>query len=214
MEGLSVNIIESNVLLVCLATILAVVSPGPDFAIILRNGLRYRRKLGLVTALGIACGVVVHITYTLLGLSYIVAKYTWVLEFIRYAGAGYLIWLGVSAFLPQKNQKLEYESDSEETSISGWGAFRNGFFCNALNPKTMLFFIALFTQVISPSTSLAMKACIGFFISVTHLLWFSFVVLVLTNSRTEIFVERWRNTFERVIGMCLFGLGAKLALDA
>jgi len=202
-------------MLVGIVTVLAVVSPGPDFAIILRNGLRYGRKMGLVTALGIAGGVVVHTSYVLLGLSYVVGEYTWLLELVRYAGAGYLIWLGVSAFSLQKGQDGERcEIESGVASISVWRAFRHGFFCNALNPKTVLFFIALFTQVVSPSTSLAAKVGIGVCISLTHLLWFAFVVLVLTNSRTEVLVVRWRSGLEKVVGACLFGLGAKLALDA
>jgi RhtB (resistance to homoserine/threonine) family protein len=210
-----VSIADSNVLLVGIVTVLTVVSPGPDFAIIVRNGLRYGRKMGLITALGIAGGIVVHTSYTLLGLSYVVSEYSWLLEFVRYAGAGYLIWLGVSAFSLQKGQDEKMcEIESGVASISAWGAFRHGFFCNALNPKTVLFFIALFTQVVSPSTSLAARLGIGVFISLTHLLWFAFVVLALTNSRTEVLVARWRSGLEKVVGVCLFGLGAKLALDA
>lgn len=207
------NITESNMLIIGIVTILAVMSPGPDFAVIMRNGLRYGRKTGLATALGIAGGVVVHTTYTLLGLSYIIAEYVWVLEAVRYAGAGYLIWLGISAFLPQKQQKASCESEAISPSLSAWGAFRHGFFCNALNPKAMLFFIALFTQVVSPGISLPVKIGIGAFISLTHLLWFAFIVLVLTNQRTQKVVELWRNALGKIVGAFLFGLGAKLALD-
>ena len=206
------SIFESNFLLIGTITVLAVVSPGPDFAIILRNGLRYGRKVGLVTALGIASGVVVHTTYALLGLSYIVAEYVWVLEFVRYAGAGYLIWLGVSAFKPPKKQEDDNAEDGPVLLALGT-SFRQGFFCNVLNPKTMLFFIALFTQVITPSTSLGLKIGIGAFISLIHLIWFMFVVFVVTNNNTQKLVKNWRKVLEKVVGVCLLGLGTKLALD-
>lgn len=212
-KEVSVTIFDANLALIGVVTVLAVVSPGPDFAIIVRNGLRYGRKMGLATALGISGGVVVHTSYTLLGLSYIIAEYTWVLEAVRYAGAAYLIWLGVASFIPQGERAAETESYEGGISVSFLGAFRNGFLCNALNPKTMLFFIALFTQVVSPEISFALKVGIGAFISLTHLVWFAFIVFVLTDQRTERLVARWQKGVERVVGVCLFGLGAKLALD-
>lgn len=206
------DIMETNLIVVGMFTILAVVSPGPDFAIILRNGLRYGRKLGLATAMGIACGVVVHTTYTLLGLGYIVSTYAWVLESVRYVGAAYLVWLGVSAFIPQK-EGGPVQCAEESRQLSFGGAFRHGFFCNALNPKTMLFFIALFTQVVSPTTPLSVQVGVGVFISIAHLVWFSFVVLVLTDTRTLKLFGQWQRTLEKVVGGCLLGLGVKLVLD-
>jgi RhtB (resistance to homoserine/threonine) family protein len=207
-----VSIFESNLWVVGTITILAVVSPGPDFAIILRNGLRYGRKVGLATACGIASGVVVHTTYALLGLSYIVAKYVWVLEFVRYAGAGYLIWLGISAFKPQREQAVDKNEDGP-VSLSLGTSFRQGFLCNVLNPKTMLFFVALFTQVITTNTAMDLKIGIGAFISLIHLIWFTFIVFVVTNSNTQRLVKNWRNSIEKAVGICLLGLGTKLAID-
>ncbi|MFW5498976.1 MULTISPECIES: LysE family translocator [unclassified Maridesulfovibrio] len=204
---------ESNMFVVGIVTVLAVISPGPDFAVIVRNGLRYGRKMGLATAFGIAGGVVVHVTYTLLGLSYLVAEFSWILEVVRYIGAAYLIWLGVSAFIPS-GKDADIECNEEAVPVGFWSAFRNGFLCNALNPKTMMFFVALFTQVISPETSMMTKVGIGVYISLTHLVWFSFVVFVLTNPRTVRIFGQWRKTIENVVGCCLLGLGVKLALDA
>lgn len=208
------NLFESNLLFVAMVTVLAVVSPGPDFAVIVRNGLRYGRSKGFATALGIAAGVVVHTTYTLLGLSYIITEYSWVLETIRFAGAAYLVWLGFSAFLPKKNDPNEASCPKKVSSISIWGAFRNGFFCNTLNPKAMLFFIALFTQVVSPTASLASKIGICVYISMTHLLWFSLVVFILTDQRTMKVFNRWERKVEKLVGTCLLCLGLKLALDS
>jgi threonine efflux protein len=71
------NVWGSEIAVVVAIIVLAVISPGPDFAIIVRNGLLYGRKNGLFTALGIASGISVHISYTLLGLGYAVAKSAW-----------------------------------------------------------------------------------------------------------------------------------------
>jgi RhtB (resistance to homoserine/threonine) family protein len=208
------HLFESHIALVGMVTVLAVISPGPDFAIIVRNGLRYGRRLGLATALGIASGVCVHTTYTLMGLSYVLAACSWAMEGIRYAGALYLIWLGISSFLPRKRETEQKCPVENIPSASFKMAFRQGFLCNVLNPKTMLFFLALFTQVISPATSLPVKIGIGIFISLTHLMWFALVVVMLTNSRTEKFRKQWQHYLERAVGMGLFVLGVKLALYA
>jgi len=207
-----VSLFDTNLFVIGIVTVLAVISPGPDFAVIVRNGLRYGRRMGLATALGIACGVVVHVTYTLLGISYIVLEYSWILEAVRFGGAAYLIWLGVSAFFPNKDV-VQANCNEGVVPVGFWNAFRNGFLCNALNPKTMLFFVALFTQVISPETSLIAKVGIGCFISLTHLVWFSFIVFVLTDARTMKWFGRWQRGLEKIVGGCLLCLGAKLALD-
>lgn len=204
---------ESSLVMIVMVTVLAVISPGPDFAIIVRNGLRYGRKLGLATALGIACGVIVHTTYTLLGLSYILSTYVWVLQFVRYVGAAYLIWLGVTAFFSQKGVEQDACSNEEVEQGSFGSAFRNGFFCNTFNPKTIMFFVALFTQVVAPDTPKYAQFGVAVFISCAHLAWFSFVVLALTDTRSMKFIDRWRRPFEKVVGGCLLGLGTKLVVD-
>lgn len=205
---------ETNVAAVAVVTVLAVISPGPDFALILRNSVRHGRGAGLASALGISCGVGVHVAYTLLGLGYLVAEYAWVVEAVRFLGAGYLVWLGVTAFLPVRGESGPDRS-GEFGPRAGFGAaFRQGFLCNALNPKTVLFFIALFTQVVGPDMPERMQVGVGVFIALTHLGWFSFVVLALTNPYSRRLFESWRHIIEKTVGGCLVCLGAALALDS
>jgi RhtB (resistance to homoserine/threonine) family protein len=204
--------IETNLLVVAGITMLAVISPGPDFAVILRNALRSGRGPGLATALGIACGVVVHVTYTLLGLGWLVARYAWLLTAIRYAGAAYLVWLGCSAFLSRPAAPGRPQAPAPVRADLRQ-AFGNGFLCNVLNPKTVLFFIALFTQVVAPGTPLAAQVGIGAYIVLAHLAWFAFVVMVLTNPAALRGFNNWRRAVERGVGGCLIALGVTLAID-
>jgi RhtB (resistance to homoserine/threonine) family protein len=205
--------VETNLLAVAGITLLAVISPGPDFAVILRNALRSGRGPGLATALGIACGVVIHVTYTLLGLGWLVARYAWLLTAIKYAGAAYLIWLGCSAFFSRKDESGRPEVPAPAARADLRQALGNGFLCNVLNPKTVLFFIALFTQVVAPDTPVAAQVGIGAYIVLTHLAWFAFVVLVLTNPAALRIFSNWRRAVERGVGGCLVALGLTLALD-
>lgn len=203
---------QSQLVLIGLITLLAVISPGPDFAVILRNSLQYGRRPGLATAAGIASGVSVHVLYTLLGLGYILAEALWILEGMRYLGAGYLIWLGMSAFRSAKKGHRAAQYAFSPATLSLWIAFRDGAVCNALNPKTALFFIALFSQVVDPSTPMVAQVGLGLFIALAHWLWFSTVAVMLTHERFERLIGQAKGTLERLVGVCLLGLGLKLAL--
>ncbi|WP_259781430.1 LysE family transporter [Aestuariispira ectoiniformans] len=205
---------ESQILVVAGVTILAVISPGPDFAVTSRNSLMHGRAAGLATAAGIACGVSVHVTYTLLGLGYILAKADWLLDILRYGGAAYLVYLGVSAFLKQRTTaQSAMQQDDQPLRISRFQMFRNGFLCNAFNPKTALFFIALFSQAVAPTTPMPAQMAFGLFIALAHLVWFSIVAGLLTHPTLQAWFGRIKTGLERVIGLCLVGLGVKLALS-
>lgn len=206
--------VETNLLMVAGVTALAVVSPGPDFAMTVRNAVRHGRRLGLATVLGIGCGVMVHVTYTLLGVGFLVARFAWLLETVRYLGAAYLIWVGCSALLAPAGEPDCPRSPDGAIPARFGAAFGNGFFCNLLNPKTVLFFLALFTQVVEPATPAWTRVGIGLYIVLAHLAWFSFVVLVLTSRRAGDVFGRWRRNVERAVGGCLACLGIALALDA
>lgn len=192
---------------IALVTILAVISPGPDFAVILRNSISFGRIAGCYTALGIAAGVSVHIAYTLLGFSYLMNEALWLLDIMRYIGAAYLIWLGVSAFTSKapKNQMA-----LKPTTISTMTSFRNGFMCNALNPKTALFFIALFTQIVDPHTPIQAQMGFGFFIALAHLFWFSCLAYLLTHHAWKNRFQKIKPKIERFVGASLLFLGIKL----
>ena len=201
---------EANVALVAMATVLAVVSPGPDFAVTVRNTLAHGRGAGLATALGIAVGVGVHVTYTLLGLGYVVAAHPWVLSAVRWVGGSYLVWLGASAFVSRRGGKVVGRGEDGEDALGMMWGFRKGMLCNVLNPKTVLFFLALFTQVVEPGTSVGVQAGIGVFAVAAHLVWFSFVAVMLTGARGMAWFGRCGGVLERGAGVCLFGLGGKL----
>lgn len=80
---------------VILVTSLAVISPGADFALVTRTSLMESRRAGLWVALGIGSGVLIHVAYTLLGLGLVLQRLPWLFDLLRYAGAAYLVWLGI-----------------------------------------------------------------------------------------------------------------------
>ena len=106
MPDITADIRSMEIIAVGIITVLAVISPGPDFAMVTRIALTRGRHAGVFCAIGIGSGVSVHLAYTLIGLGVLFASNIWVLNSLRYLGAAYLIWLGLSALWPDIRKLL------------------------------------------------------------------------------------------------------------
>ena len=189
-------------------TILAVISPGADFAIVTKNSYLYGRSIGVLTSIGIALGVLVHVAYTLIAINLIMTIAPNFLDIIKYIGAFYLIYLGYKTFI-----QTPVKEDQTTTIIYGWNAFRNGFFTNALNPKTTLFVISTYTQIVSVTTPQGILVGYGAFMSLAHFIWFALVAVVFSQPylRTKMLTKQV--VINRMIGLILAGLGLVLLLS-
>lgn len=196
-----------ELLAVATITILAVISPGPDFAMVTRNGYSFGRKIGLISALGIAAGVQVHVVYTVLGVAILITQSPTLFLVMKVVGAAYLMYLGYQSF----RNRTVLNTDGEAGNMPcAWQAFGMGFLTNALNPKTMLFVVATFTQLVQPDASFWLNFAYGFFMSFAHWVWFSIVALVFSNKRLRAAMLARQRLLDRVIGVALFSLGASL----
>lgn len=199
----------NELLAVALITVLAVISPGPDFAMVTRNSYAYGRRSGLVAALGIACGVQVHVFYTVFGIAVIITQSPLLFMAMKWLGAGYLIYLGLRSLF--NTSKLALDT-VEGATPSLWSAFRMGFFTNALNPKTMLFVVATYSQVVQAGSSMTTNYAYGLFMSFSHWVWFSIVALFFSSGPLRRRMLEKQRLVDRVIGTALIGLGASLVL--
>ncbi len=198
---------------------LAVMSPGPDFAMVMRNSLLYSRRTGLLAAAGLAIGILLHVAYSLLGIGLLISKSILLFNTVKFLGAAYLIYIGVKSLVSKKDIDIHsLESDvptvSNQQELGVVQALKLGFLTNALNPKATLFFLALFTQVISPNTSAGIKILYGVEMSMATFLWFSIVALVLTHSRVNQAFSGLKHHLERLFGIILIALGLKVALES
>jgi len=123
--------------------LVGLISPGPDFAIIVKNSLVHSRKAGLYTAFGLALGTLIHVTYSLLGLGFVIAKSSWLLLCVKYLGASYLIYIGYKNLKAQKEKMMPQHTD-HGPQISNFAALKMGFLTSALNPKIIFFLSACF----------------------------------------------------------------------
>lgn len=135
-------------LILATALFIALLSPGPDFAMILKQSITYGKRASIFSSIGIGLGISVHVIYTILGIGLIISKSIVLFNIIKYMGAAYLIYLGYKS-LKSKGMKLQTEDILKNEKISDLKSFTIGFLCNALNPKATLFFLSMFTVVVS-----------------------------------------------------------------
>ncbi len=208
------NILQWLTLIVVFA--LAVISPGPDFVVSVRNSILYSRRAGVLTAFGFALGTMVHATYTMLGIAALIAQSVLLFSLLKWAGAAYLLYIGYHAL---RSKGVGQEALDEATKIpvaqvrkmTDFQAFRSGLLTNLLNPKATLFFLAIFSQIIAPGTPDLWKAVYALTCGVMTALWFSIVALVLTHGPLRAMFVRAAKWIDRTCGALLIGLGLKVA---
>lgn len=199
----------AELIAVALFTLLAVISPGADFAMVTRSSYAQGREAGLAAAVGIGLGVQVHVFYTVFGIAVIISHSPGLFMLMKVLGAGYLIYLGYKSLTNQGRIRLDEQPPSQAQLGQ---ALRAGFLTNALNPKTMLFVVSAYTQVVQPGSSLALDFAYGGFMSVAHWLWFSLVAVFFSNAGLRrAMIERQR-LVDRMIGVALIGLGLAVAM--
>jgi RhtB (resistance to homoserine/threonine) family protein len=198
----------TELIAVALITILATVSPGPDFAIVTRNSFLYGRNAGLLAALGIALGVQVHVFYTMFGVALLIAHSPALFALIKIAGALYLIYIGWKTFANRSKLAIDLNA---QPRASRFRMLSNGFLTNALNPKTTMFVISTYTQVVQPGTPLPTQFGYGLFMSFTHFFWFALVALFFSQQAFRARMVNHQGVIDRFIGSVLMALGVSLA---
>ena len=198
-------------LIVAGAHIIAAMSPGPDFAVLVKSALTENRTKAIAVAAGIAIGVLVHIAYSLLGLAIIISQSIVAFNIIKFLGAAYLVWIGLQA-LRNKDQSTQLTSDQPVEERSVFKAGLSGFLTNALNPKATLFFLGLFTQVIDPTTSSATKLLYASEMFVATFLWFGLLAIVITRPAIKSIFETAKSKIDKVVGVALVALGTRIAI--
>nr|WP_275679415.1 LysE family translocator [Pseudomonas entomophila] len=191
-------------------TVLAVISPGADFAMVTRSSYAQGRKAGLAAAMGIALGVQVHVLYTVLGIAVVISQSPALFLAMKVVGAGYLVYLGYKSLTNTTRICLDGQASGGQASMLA--ALRTGFMTNALNPKTMLFVVSAYTQVVQPGSPLAVDFAYGAFMSFAHWIWFSLVAVFFSSAGLRKAMIERQVIVDRLIGVALIGLGMAVAV--
>ena len=201
-------------LLIVIAHFFAVASPGPDFAVVLKQSVQQGRRNALWTSAGVGAAILLHVAYCVLGVALILTQSPSLFMALKYLAGAYLAYLGVQALRaakpPVSNQdNIETKTVAEE---SVWLAFRRGFFTNALNPKATLFFMSLFTLVISPTTPTSIQIGYGVYMALATWAWFSMLSMMLSRDNVRGFFQQRGYWFDRGIGIILIALAVRVVI--
>lgn len=180
--------------------------PGANFAVVLRNTLNGSRRTGLLTVCGLATALMIHGTLTLLGINALIQNSPAAFEAIRWLGAGYLIVLG--------GWQLLHRQPAQETVAPrrGGSPFLAGLLISLFNPKVLVFFLAIFAQVLSPDQSLATKLLYVATPALAEVSWFALVLALLGAPAIRQWLLQVKTKLERFLGGAMVALGIKIGL--
>jgi len=203
-----------NFWMFALAGLLLNLTPGNDMLYVIARSSGQGTKAGVISALGIGAGCIVHILAAVIGLSALISQSALAFNIIKYIGAAYLVYLGIKSVLTRKHS---ISIDKNLKPLSYNKIFWQGVITNVLNPKVALFFLAFLPQFISVhETDTWFQILflgiwfdvVGTIVNVLVALMFGRIGLWLSSSPR--FVQ-WQ---ERVTGIILIGLGIKVALSS
>ena len=197
----------NTVLLLLSIHAVALISPGPDFAVVTRLSIVSGRRTGIWAAAGVASAIGVYVLVCAFGLALVLVlnALPWLSQLLSLVGALYLAWLGLQC-LRSKGQLPEASTQSQ-----GRQGFITGFLTNLLNPKAMLYFGSILSQVLTPDLGTTETALIWFLLVGESLLWFSLVAALFSSSRVLDWLRHRLAWFDRAVGVVLLGLAAKVA---
>lgn len=197
---------------VALAHLLVVMSPGPDLAMVTRQTLAYGRSTGIWTALGIGSGISFHVAWAMFGMAWVLERFPMLLDVLRYGGALFLIYMGSQAIRAQPSSG---DASSGEKAEPGSKAhhFTVGLLTNVLNPKAMLFFMALCSAVITADTPVWLRLVLGLWMIVSTAAWFSMVSVTLGHPLVRRRLINSGYLIDRAMGAILLTLGIAMILS-
>lgn len=188
-----------------------VITPGPDFATVVPNAVRGR---GVATSLGTASGLAVHAGIAVAGLSSVILASDIAFSIVKYAGAAFLVYLGVRALWKSRTTGVKSTPSVGATHgpLTSGRAYQQGFFVNVLNPKAPLIYLSIMPQflVTELSATVQLLAMSAVLVSLA-LGWYLILTLLVTHLRSVI--ERFRVWIDRTTGVVLIALGVRVALE-
>jgi RhtB (resistance to homoserine/threonine) family protein len=200
--------VVNQILVIVSVTSLVMVSPGPDMVLVLRNTLVSGRRAGLQTSMGILSGNLVHITYCVLGIGVLISQSIIAFTALKYAAAAYLVFLGIMTFRSGA-KTLDARDVEGRRSTRAW--FVQGFFNNLLNPKGTLFYLGVFTTVITADTSASVMFLLVVIMMLVSTSFWMFFVYTLDRPAIREVIERSRQAVNRIFGGLLLLLGLRVA---
>lgn len=199
-------------------SIIVIITPGPDTATTIRGALLGGRKAGVYTAAGIAIGQVIWALATSMGLAAALTASEPLFLAIKYAGAAYLVFLGIQAlreaFRPVVPEPATGDAKQRPHPLRPWKALRQGLISDLGNPKMAVFFTSLLPQFVGPGgPAFSALLALGVLFSAMTFGWLTFYALAIDRAGEFLRRPAIRRTVEGVTGAVLMGLGLRIATE-
>ena len=188
------------------------ISPGPDFVIVLKQSFKNGRTSALYTSFGIACGILVHVLYCIVGVGYLLTNNQSIYNLFKIIGGLYLSYIGFKSILKQNYPMTNFNISQVTRNDKLYESFMLGLITNIFNPKATLFFLSLFALVIDVDTSINTQIFYGLWMSFITGLWFVLVSFFFTSDFSKIFISKYALLIDKIMGVVLVYISIKLIL--
>ena len=196
---------------VAIAHFLALLSPGPDFILVVKSAFKGNRKNAVGVALGIATANAVYIGLCLIGVGAILSTSVSLMIALKFIGGLFLMYIAFNAFkAPQnayQNMSATSANSAEFSSISFLKEFITGFLSGILNPKNLLFYLSLFTIALTPDISLKFKILLGTWMTAIVFLWNVTIIYFLSKNNVRKKFTKMAFYVDKVTGFILTAIG-------
>ena len=191
----------SQFALVCL---LGAMSPGPSLALIIRNSINFNRTSGIVASIAHGLGICLYATVTVIVLEFILRNSELIFFVIQICGSLFLIILGL-IFVFKKNNENQIETYQVSSS-----SFVQGFMIAIINPKILIWFIAIYSQFIDTNASLLNKTILVLTPSIIDAIWYSLVAILVTGYGLKEILNKKKFIIQKIIGVLLILIALSL----
>lgn len=194
-------------------SLLLVITPGPDMAVVTKNALAHGRRGVFLTTAGIALALTIWVAATAVGLSAVLRASADLLFALKLVGAAYLAYLGVRTLIESRHRPADLMSMTPPAA-RGHTVFRQGFLSAITNPKLGVFFVTFLPQFVLPGQAALPRLLeLGVLFAVMGFVWLNAYGLSVTRLRAVVTAPRVRQWMQRATGAVLLGFGARLALE-
>jgi len=196
-----------------LAHFVALLSPGADFFIIIGNTSKYGKKAGFATVFGISIANLVYILLALFGIT-LIKDNELIFTSIKFIGSFYLIYIGILLLKAPKRElfhKYEIKKSKKRDFVK---YFLQGFLSAILNPKNSIFYFTMFSISIQAHTAFAIQSFYAIWMFFAVLAWDIFIVYLVNQKNTKLYMEKYSNLIEKISGLILFLIAALIIINS
>ena len=188
----------------------ALILPGPDFVAVVRSSMSRGTMAGLLTSIGVAIGLGLYASLSLLGLSAILVEYQWLSWLVRIAGGSYLVYLGLRLLWAKPRAvSVNAEGDSNDSN-----PLLFGFFVTLTNPKAMVLFASVFATSVTAQTPGWLLVLMIVLVMACALGWYAAVAVFMSSQPVMRRFESGQHWIERAAGVCFIAIGSRVVADA